>query len=314
MSRSISLPRSGRARVGAVVFGFFILIGIIGPWIVTHVMHTSADAVSFNAISSPPSWQHPLGTTVSGQDCLAQLLVGARGSVFVGLISGLIAVTLAAIVGVTAGFSGGAVDKTLNLFANVVLTLPSFILLIIVAGYVNKPSILLTSAIIGAVEWPGGARYLRAQALSMRGRDFTRALRATGESRWRIILVEVMPHLTGIISAMFLRAVVAGVFAQAGLAFLGIGGSTVSWGFVIGAAQAHGAIGLGMWWWYVPPGVCIALLGTATALINFGVDEVSNPALRNASRGVRKAMRRAHTQIASSRRLADTEQVGGTGG
>ncbi|MCL2541797.1 MAG: ABC transporter permease [Nocardioidaceae bacterium] len=302
----IRLPRSARVRVGLGVFLFFCLVGVIGPWIVTHVMHTTAEHSDFNAVAAGPSWHHLLGTTTSGQDCLAQLLEGARGSVFVGLLSGFIAMALAALVGVTAGFTGGITDRLLNAFANVVMTLPSFILLIIVAGYINSPSILLSSAIIGLVEWPGGARYLRAQAMSMRGRDFTTALIAIGESRWRILVVEVMPHLTGIISAMFLRAVVAGVFAQAGLAFLGIGGSTVSWGFVIGAAQQHGAIGLGLWWWYVPPGLCIALLGTATALVNFGVDEVSNPALRNASSGVRKAMKRAERELAA-RRSQETE-------
>lgn len=305
---NISLPRNGRVILGLTVFVFFGLVGIFGPWIVTHVMHTTGDASDVNAVAVGPSAHHWLGTTTSGQDCLAQLLEGARGSVFVGFISGVIAIALSALIGVTAGFVGGSVDRLLNAFTNVVMTLPSFILLIIVAGFVPSPSILLTSAIIGAVEWPGGARFLRAQAMSMRGRDFTTALRSIGEARWRILTIEVMPHLTGIISAMFLRAVVAGVFAQAGLAFLGIGGSTVSWGFVIGVAQQHGAIGLGMWWWYVPPGLCIALLGTSTALVNFGIDEVSNPALRNASASVRKAMKRAQKVLAAQRASVATEQ------
>ena len=294
---SLSLPRSGRATLGIVVFAAFILVAVVGPWFVTHVLHTSAETSHFDAISSAPSRRHLLGTTISGRDCLAQLIIGARGSVFVGLLSGVVAMAVAAAIGVTAGFVGGVVDKLLNAFTNVVMTLPAFILLIIVAGYVPRPSILLISLIIGLVEWPGGARYLRAQTLTMRNRDFTLALRSIGETRTRILFVEVLPHLTGIISAMFLRAVVAGVFAQAGLAFLGIGGGQVSWGYIIGEAQAHGAIGLGLWWWYVPPGICIALLGTATALINFGIDEVSNPALRNASSRVRKVMKRAAVRV-----------------
>lgn len=288
-----SLPRSGRMRFGLGVFGFAVLVAVLGPWFVSAVLHTTATGVHFDAISQPPSLGHPLGTTNSGQDCLAQLIVGANGSVFVGLLSGAIATATAALIGVTAGFLGGPVDRLLNSFANLVMTLPGFVLLIIVAGYVSHPGLLVISAIIGLLEWPFGARYLRAQTLSIRGRDFAVALQAIGESSWRIIAIEVLPHLTGILAAMFLRAVVAGVFAQAALAFLGIGGSSISWGTMIGEAQNQNAIAQGLWWWYVPPGVCIALLGTATALINFGVDEVSNPALRNASSKMRRAMRRA---------------------
>lgn len=297
----ISVPRSPRVRVGIAIFAFFLLVSVIGPSFVTHVMHTNADESDIYAISQHPTWHHLLGTTTSGQDCLAQLLYGTRGSVFVGLLSGLFATVTAVLIGVTAGFTGGITDRLLNAFTNVIMTLPAFILLIIVAGYIQRPSILVSSAIIGLLEWPSGARYLRAQAMSMRGRDFTRALQAIGESRTRILLVEVVPHLTGIISAMFLRAVVAGVFAQAALAFLGIGGSQVSWGLMIGEAQSQQAIDLGLWWWYLPPGLCIALLGTATALVNFGIDEISNPSLRNASRGVRKAMKRAEQAVRSGR-------------
>lgn len=300
----IRLPRGWRVRVGLAVFGFFVLVAIAGPWYVSGVMHTTPNTVDFTAISKPPSARHLLGTTTSGMDCLAQLIIGARGSVFVGLLSGTIATGVAILIGVTAGFVGGLADRLLNSFTNLVMTLPGFILLIIVAGYGAASGIVLISLIIGLLEWPSGARYLRAQTMSMRGRDFALALRVTGESRWRILVVEVLPHLTGILAAMFLRAVVAGVFAQAALAFLGIGGSSISWGTMIGEAQTQSAISLGLWWWYIPPGVCIALLGTATALVNFGIDEVSNPALRGASAAVRRAMRRAREQARTAARAA----------
>jgi peptide/nickel transport system permease protein len=289
----IPLPRSGKVRLGLAVFAFFILVAIIGPWFVGNVMHTTVTAVDFNAIAAGPSWHHLLGTTVAGQDCLAQLIVGARGSVLVGIISGLLATFLSALVGVWSGFVGGMTDRVLNAFTNLVMTLPGFALLIIVSGYVANVSLLMIAFIIGVLEWPSGARYLRAQTMSMRGRDFTMALETVGERRWRIILVEVMPHLYGIISAMFLRAVVAGVFAEAALAFLGIGDAGgVSWGTMIGNAEAQNAMMHGLWGWLVPPGLCIAILGTATALVNFGLDELSNPALRTSNAKTVRAFNR----------------------
>jgi peptide/nickel transport system permease protein len=295
--RRVRLPRSGKVRLGIVIALVFLLMGVFGPWWVAHVMHTTTAAVDFNHIGTGPDGAHLLGTNTSGQDVLAQLLAGAQGSVYVGLLSGLIATGCAALVGVTAGFVGGITDRILNSFTNLVMTLPGFALLIIVSGYTTNAGIVLISVIIGLLEWPYGARFLRAQAMSMRKRDFTAALETVGESRFRIITAEVLPHLAGIISAMFLRAVVAGVFAQAALAFLGIdAGAAVSWGTMIGDAQTQNAILRGLWWWWAPPGLCIALLGTATALINFGLDEKSNPALRTANHKVVQRFNRAQAR------------------
>ncbi|CAM5698989.1 ABC transporter permease OS=Streptomyces alboniger OX=132473 GN=CP975_26325 PE=3 SV=1 [Streptomyces alboniger] len=207
--------------------------------------------------------------------------------------------------GVTAGLAGGIVDSALTGLTNVFLTMPSFALIFVISGYTQGAGPLTIGVIIGVFGWAGGTRALRSQTMSLRGRDFVHAMRMLGESRWRLAMVEVLPHLIGWISAMFLTGFVGGVLAESGLAFLGVSSSsTVSWGVMIseGAAGQRPGSTAGMWWWFAPPGVRIALLGASVALINFAVDEVSNPRLRNANRVLVKRARnaqRARTKEAS---------------
>lgn len=274
------LFRSWRARAGLAILGFFLLLAIAGPPFVTHVLQMPAEAIDYEALHVPPGSGHPLGTTNGGQDVLSQVIVGARSSVAVGLTSAVLATVLAVLVGVTGGFLGGRTDQVLTVFTNLFITLPSFALILIVAGYVQGVTWVVVAFLIGIFEWPGGARYLRSQTLSLRNRDFAVAMRVLGETRVRLIFSEILPHLTGIISALFLRAMVAGIMAEAGLAFLGISADTISWGTMIEDSRDQSAIRLGYWWWYLPPGLCLAFIGTATALINFGIDELSNPRLQ----------------------------------
>ena len=211
---------------------------------------------------------------------LAQLVTGARGSLLVGLISGTISCLVAVLVGTTSGYLGGNADRVINSIVNIVMTLPGFALLFIIAGYVQNPGVIIIALVIGLLGWAGGARSIRSQTLSLRNRDFTSALRTSGESTWRIIVVEVIPHLGGIISAMFLMGVVGGIFAESSLAFLGLGSTAdVTWGTMVSQAQSSGSILRGHWWYFLPPGLCIALVGFAAAMINFGLDEITNPRL-----------------------------------
>lgn len=277
LTRFLSL---GKVQIGLVVMGAFVLFAIIGQPISTWLLHYGPYTYDHQALGQPPSTAHLLGTTSSGQDCLTWLLYGTRNSMLVGIASAVIGTSLTVIVGLTAGFVGGVVDRVLNAFTLVVQNVPSFAVLFIVAGFVGNANWLLVSFIIGFFEWPGGARAIRAQSMSLRGRDFATALRTVGESRWRVIFIEVLPHLSGVISPMFLRLIAAGVGQQAALAFLGIGNaSEPSWGLMINYASSQNALFNGQWWWFAPPGLCLALVGFATTMINFGLDEVTNPTL-----------------------------------
>ena len=284
--------RSWKVRVGLTLLGFFTLLAVFGPWLNDHVLGIDAKDNDIAAIAAPPGGDHLLGTTQFGQDVLAQTIEGARGSLFVGVLAAAIGTALAILVGVTSGYFGGAVDNVLNLVTNIVLVLPGLPLLLIIAGYLQGTGLWVIALVIGLLGWPGGARTLRAQAMSVAGRDFLVAMRMLGEKRRRLVFFEVLPHLSGLIASMFLHAMIGGIMAEAGLAFLGItDSSAVSWGTMIQAAQQQSAVLRGLWWWFVPPGLCIALIGTAAALVNFGVDELANPKLRAATRSVTKRAR-----------------------
>lgn len=279
---------NGKVTFGVVVLGFFVLLALFGQ-LLLDVFGLDARANDISAISQPPSPQHLLGTTQFGQDVLAQVVEGARGSMFVGFLSAAIGTLLAILVGVPSGYFRGVTGQALNFVTNLFLVMPVLSLIFVVAGYLQGTGLVMIAVIIGVFGWAGGARTLRAQAMSVSSRDFVQAMRMMGESHTRLIFTEVLPHLYGWIASMFLGGLIGGVMAEAGLAFLGVSDSSaVSWGTMIQAAQQQSAVLRGLWWWLVPPGLCIALVGTAAALINFGVDELANPKLRSASRLVAK--------------------------
>lgn len=271
-----------KAKIGAGIFSIFILIAIIGPGIAPY----DPSATTSQAQALGPNIHHLLGTTSTGQDVLSQLLVGMRSTVVLGLLTGLIATTLAVLVGVSAGFLGGAADEFLSLIANVFLVLPALPLLIVVLGYLPPSSGELPTAIVlSALGWPWGARVIRAQTLTLRNRDYVLAARETGERTWRIIVFEILPNEVSLIAAGFVSTVLYAILTSVALAFIGLSSfSGWSLGTMMYWAQGQEAIQLGAWWWYIPPGVSVALLGMSLVLLNFGLDEISNPRLRDGGR------------------------------
>jgi peptide/nickel transport system permease protein len=285
-----------RARAGLTLWVLLLVVAFAGPFLVEHLLGLNSTSIDYNALAAAPSAEHPLGTTASGQDVLAQTVAGARASVLVGLGVGVATSTLATLVGLSGAYLGGRIDSLLNGITNVALTLAGFPLLILIASYLSGAGLLGMIAIIAAVSWPGGARVIRAQALSLRSRDFITSMRLVGESRTRLIFIEMLPHLFPVIATQALFGVIGGVFAEAGLSFLGIAtGASVSWGTMIAEVQADGGITRGLWWWFMPPGLGIALLGAACGLVNFGIDGLANPRLR--ARRQNRRGRGAHLRL-----------------
>jgi peptide/nickel transport system permease protein len=272
----------GKAKVGAVILGLFILVAIIGAWIAPFDPSATTPG---QALPLAPNATHLLGTTATGQDVLSQLLVGTRSTVVLGLLTGVIATALSVVVGTSAGFLGGLSDEGLSLLANVFLVLPALPLLVVILGYLPHTGELPTAIVLSALGWPWGARVIRAQTLSLRGRDFVAASRESGESTARIIFFEILPNEIGLIAASFVGTVLYAILTSVALAFLGVSNlSTWSYGTMLYWAQNGNAVQLNAWWWYVPPGVCVALLGMSLVLLNFGLDELGNPRLRTAGK------------------------------
>jgi peptide/nickel transport system permease protein len=269
------LPRSGKLWVGLGLVAFFILLGFVGS-----LFTADPNAIGDEGLTAP-SARHWLGTSQTGQDVLAMLLAGARGSITIGVIIGVLATVLSVLVGVTGGYLGGRVDESFSLFTNVVLVIPGLPLVIIVTDYIENRGLLTVALTITITSWAASARVLRAQTLSLRERDYVRAARAGGERTWRIILVEILPNLLPVIASQFIFAIIFGLLSEAALSFLGLGGSDhLTWGTMLYFSWNAQALALGAWWWFVPPGLSIALLGAGLSLINFSLDEIINPRLR----------------------------------
>ncbi|MEU6719233.1 ABC transporter permease [Nonomuraea sp. NPDC046802] len=265
-----------KIKTGIGILAFFTLMAVFGPLLI------GADpAATSDAGLQGPSARHWLGTTQTGQDVLTQIVYGARVSMGVGVLSAVIATVIAVAVGLVGGYVGGAVDEALSVLTNIFLVLPALPLIIVLAGYLPQRGVTSVAVVIAVTGWAWGARVLRAQTLSVRRRDFVQAARASGEGPLRIVFFEILPVLLPVIATSFLATVVAAILAEAGLSFLGLADlSTVSWGSMLYFAQNGQALLIGAWWWFIPPGLCIALIGTGLALVNFGIDEIANPRLR----------------------------------
>jgi peptide/nickel transport system permease protein len=271
-----------KAKAGVVLFGFFVLVAIIGPLVAPYDpgYQNPNPALSMNA----PSAAHLLGTTQSGQDVLSQLLVGIRLTLELALLVGVIAIALSIIVGVAAAFLGGIWDDLLSLLTNVFLVIPALPLLIVLLGYLPHTGQTATILVLAGLGWPWGARVIRAQTLSIRNRDFIAASRESGESSWRIIVFEIVPNEVSLIAANFVNTVLYAIGASVALAFVGVTNlSSWSLGTMLYWAESQQALQFGAWWWFVPPGLAVALMGTSLVLLNTGIDELGNPRLRDAN-------------------------------
>jgi peptide/nickel transport system permease protein len=224
---------------------------------------------------------------------LSQLLIGIRMTLELAIIVGVVATALAVIVGVSAAFFGGLWDELLSLVSNVFLVIPSLPLLILLLGYLPQKGQTATILVLSGLGWPWGARVMRAQTMAIRNRDFVAAARETGESTWRILAVEIMPNEVSLIAANFVNTVLYAIGASVALAFIGVANlSSWSLGTILYWAQSQQALQLGAWWWFIPPGLAVALIGTALVLLNTGIDELGNPRLRDANHAIKIGGRR----------------------
>jgi peptide/nickel transport system permease protein len=286
MSPAVSAPRGHilahlpwKARIGGIILGIFIVITVIGPLVAPY----NPSATTTQALPLAPTLHHLLGTTLTGQDVLSQLLVGIGASVILGLLTGVIATFLSVVVGLSAGFLGGAADELLSLLSNVFLVLPALPLLVVLLGYLPNAGDLPVAIVLSALGWAWGARVLRAQTLALRNSDYVAAARETGERIWRILLFEILPNEVSVIAASFVGTVLYAILTSVALSFIGVlNTSQWSLGTMLYWAQSQSAIQTGAWWWYAPPGIAVATLGMSLVLLNFALDELGNPRLRDA--------------------------------
>ncbi|SDK91684.1 peptide/nickel transport system permease protein [Glycomyces sambucus] len=295
--------------IGLALVGGIVLFGLIAPLLVGDPRQIRDQGLT------PPSAEFWLGTTQTGQDVLAQLAFATRGSLQIGLLVGVLATVLSAFFGIYGAYRGKFLDDAFSLFTNVFLVIPGLPLVIVISGFVPRESRgLWTIAVVLAVTgWAASARVLHAQTLSVRQRDYVAASQVSGERPWRVIVVEILPNLLPVIASQFVFAVIAAILGEAGLSYIGLGASnSATLGTMLFYAQNGFALSLGAWWWFVPPGLMIALFGTGLSLVNFSIDEVINPKLKNLRqhrRRARRALRLERELARASRRTAAVKET-----
>jgi len=264
---------------GLSLTGLIVLFGILGPFFVQ-------DPTVIRDIGlTGPSAAHILGTTQTGQDVFAQLAYATRGSLQIGLLVGVLATILSAFFGIFGAYAGGFVDEGFSLFSNVILVIPGLPLVIVISGFVPQAQRgLWTIAIVLAITgWAASSRVLRAQTMSIRDRDYVAAARVAGERSFRVIRVEILPNLLPVLASQFIFAIIFAILAESGLSFLGLGSAkSLTLGQMLFYAQNGFALQLRALWWFLPPGLIIALFGCGLSLVNFSIDEIINPRLQNA--------------------------------
>jgi peptide/nickel transport system permease protein len=251
---------------------------VIAPWI------SVSDPNGFSLLDArqSPSWHHLFGTTDQGSDIFSQVVIGARRSLLLGAAAATLATVVAAALGITAALVGGLVDDIVNVLINIFLVIPPIPLLVVMSGYVQQHGMTTMIVVLALVLWAFEARILRAQALSLKNRDFVDAARAAGEPTWRIVFGELVPNMISRIAAAFVLVFYIALLVDAGLEFLGLGDTThVSWGMTLYWAQVNSSVLQGEWWPFLFPGMALVLTVVGLVFLLAGIDEVSNPRLRN---------------------------------
>jgi peptide/nickel transport system permease protein len=265
-----------KASAGTVLLALFFIVALIPG-----VLARDNPSATIYARSLGPSTRHLLGTTALGQDIFAQAVYGTRQVLVIAIGVGLLSTGVAVLIGVAAAYLGGLWDGLLNLLTDILLVIPLFPLLIVIATYVQNSGTLVLVLVLTLTGWSYTARQLRAQALSLRKRDFLEAARVRGERSIYIVVVEIIPTMTSLIVASFLTNALYAVLFGSSLQFIGLGDpNSVSWGTMLYWAENNEALQTGQYLWAVVPGALIAALGAAFALLNYAFDEIGNPALR----------------------------------
>jgi peptide/nickel transport system permease protein len=271
-----TLWSNGKARIGLVILALNIVVAVFAALLAPH----SPTATDFPPYGNP-SGTNWFGTTGNGQDVFSQLIYGARVSLLVGLAAGAAATLVAVTIGLIAGYRPGVVDEVLSFVTNLALVIPGLPLMLILAAYLPSRSVWTIVLVVAFTSWATGARVVRSQANTLRTREFVTSAVFSGERLTRIVFREILPNMTSLVAGSFFSAATAAVMAEASLEFLGLGNpNTVSWGTILYYAQQQNALLTGQWVLVFAPGLAIALLATSFTLINFGVDALSNPRLR----------------------------------
>jgi len=262
---------------GLIILLLIVIPSIISPFIV------DPDSLRIMAgmPNLPPSREFPLGTQSEGRDVLSLMLVGTPATLRIGIIAGLVGLSIGTTLGLLSGYLGGRVDAVIRLLVDVMLTIPSMAILIMIAATFRTLSVEMMGLVIASTSWMFTARVIRSQVLSIRERNFIKMSILAGASKYYLVFREILPNLLPFVAACFVDAISTAILASIGLEILGLGSpGNMTLGNTIYFANSYAAIWRGLWWWWLPPVIILIAIFLCLFLLSMALDNYANPRLR----------------------------------
>ncbi|MFN8519257.1 MAG: ABC transporter permease [Chloroflexota bacterium] len=268
--------RSRKLLFGLAMVVLAIAIAVVGPWLWPN---PPLDYIGPPGVA--PNQAYPFGTTTFGQDVLSQFVHGMGATLLVGLLGGGLAAIVGMTIGFVAGYKGGWVDEVLTMITNIVLVIPTLVVLLLISAYLQVRGLAVEAIFIGLTSWPWAARAIRAQTFSLASREFVDLARLSGAGTRQVIVREIAPNMASYLFMTFILLFGGAILIAATIEFIGLGPTDgISLGLMMNNAVRWSALPLGLWWWFIPPGLAITAVVGSLYVMNVGLDEVFNPRLR----------------------------------
>ena len=270
-----------QGKVGLIMVSFLVLVAIFAPFIAPFNPY---DVAHRTVKGLPPSTKHLLGTTINtGQDIFSMLVYGTRVSLIVGVTSGVCIAIVGSILGVMAGYIGGAVDNLIMRIVDIMLVIPTLPLVIVLTNVLGRDFWIIILIFV-ALGWTGLARTIRSLVLVLKNSNYVKAAELAGASRWHIMVRHILPGTSHLLIMSTALSSAGIMVAEAGLSFLGLGDPTaISWGKMLADAQSGGALLFGAWWWILAPGLGIFLAVFGFMRLGIVMEEIMNPRMKQSS-------------------------------
>lgn len=270
--------RNPQLVIGAAILAAIFLFSLLGPVFVDTKRAQPLSAPAFLA----PTAAYPLGTDDNGRDLLAVMVVGLPITLRIGFLAGAVGLLIGVILGILSGYLGGILDAVVRTAVDILLTVPSLMILTTIAASIKGfISANILALVIASLAWRGPTRTVRAQVLTLRERGYVLMAKRSGVGTFEVLVRELLPNLLPFLAASFVSAVALAILSSIGLEALGLGpqneptlGMTVYWAIKFNAQLR------GLWWWWLPPIGAVVLLLVGLTLFTMGLDELANPRLR----------------------------------
>jgi len=278
-----------RFQVAAGILVLVVLFAVFGP-----LFPGRGDPfATVGGLYNHPSASLWLGTDNFGHDVFTQLMYGTRTSLVIGLVAGAVATLIGVVLGTLAGFRGGLLEDALMGFTNVIIAIPTFVILIVLSVALSNRNIVTMALVIGVTSWPWTARAVRAQASSLRIREHVDIARLSGAGTARLILIEILPYMASYVTMAFVLQLASAILNEAGLSLLGLGPSNVvSLGIMLHWALLWESVRTGAWWAFVPPTLMLTFIAFSLLMLQSSMNEVFNPRLRTGGAQARRRLAR----------------------